>query len=199
MLICGTCPSLIANLKPFKASRNFSGALIILTAPFQDRSLTKFFLSVSTLGSTPAIKCMAAKHTSSTPAGGFAKAFNSWKSFLSRTSKAASACCTKGSAAARSLSQLSCCTATSAAIFLHCFASMAALSLSSCTLAFSRPTSSAKMSAAAAFSCTTTAFSLRTSSRAATSSWVVLSFVKPLVKRSFWSSNWSTFCPTMVV
>mmetsp|Transcript_65333 Transcript_65333/g.188161 ORF Transcript_65333/g.188161 Transcript_65333/m.188161 type:complete len:251 (+) Transcript_65333:1782-2534(+) len=195
----GTLPSLMWVLKSFKLCRNFSGAFIIFTEPFQDGSFALPFLSTSTAGSNPASKCIAASQTKSTPPGGLLKAFNSWKSFLSKTSRAASAVFTNGTAFSRSASQDVRCAETSAAILAQFAASTLAFSDSACTFAFSRPTSSAKTSAACAFSATITAFSLRTSSKALTSSCVCRNFVRPFESRSFWSSKASTFWPTIVV
>mmetsp|Transcript_1498 Transcript_1498/g.3830 ORF Transcript_1498/g.3830 Transcript_1498/m.3830 type:complete len:238 (-) Transcript_1498:107-820(-) len=192
-LVTGTLPRSICSLKFFRFCRNLVGSFIIFTEPFQLLSLTLPLLSTSMTGSMPACSISADSHTVSTPPGGREKAFNSLNSFLSKTSKAASASATSGSASAKSLVHSSFLIATCSAICLHFTASMLAFSASEFTLAFSRPTSSAKASAFSALSCTTIAFSFNSSSSRATESCVSRSLTRPA--QSLLSLSWrlSTF------
>mmetsp|Transcript_58221 Transcript_58221/g.136148 ORF Transcript_58221/g.136148 Transcript_58221/m.136148 type:complete len:209 (-) Transcript_58221:535-1161(-) len=189
----------MTSRRAFNRSKNLPGSFIIFWEDFQLLSLIFPFLSTSMVGSMPAISCIAASHVASTLECGVLKAFSSMKSFLSKTSRAASACSTSGIAATKSFSHSSFFTETCSAICWHFTASTLAFSASALTFAFSRPTSSAKTSAFSAFSFTTTALSLSSSSKPATCSCVSRSLTKPLVNRIFWPSRVSIFFARMML
>jgi len=149
---------------------------ISLVAAAQDLSLGLF----SSRMTTTAVM-------SSTPAGGFFSDLASPRSFLFSVSSAASACCTSGSAAARSRSQSACFWPTSTAMTPHLSASICAAAFSALTFSFSMPTCSAKMLADATFCSTSTAMTLASSMRTSTSACVLYSLLRPFSRRSMLS------------
>mmetsp|Transcript_24996 Transcript_24996/g.41820 ORF Transcript_24996/g.41820 Transcript_24996/m.41820 type:complete len:219 (+) Transcript_24996:3084-3740(+) len=172
--VLGSTSSLsITSLKPFNVSMNLSTLPIIFCAACQLLSLG---LDCSRMMITAVI--------SSTPAGGFLRDLASPRSFLLSVSRAASAACTRGSAAARSASTDTCLAATAVATAALLSASMVAASFSMAALAFSSPTFSAKASADTTFSSTSMAFTLACSTSTSTSRCVFSILSRPFCKRS---------------
>mmetsp|Transcript_92475 Transcript_92475/g.135170 ORF Transcript_92475/g.135170 Transcript_92475/m.135170 type:complete len:241 (-) Transcript_92475:795-1517(-) len=156
--------------------RNWSTLAIIFLAPFQLISLG--FLP-------PLVSQITAAVTSSTPAGGLARDFNSVIDFLSRVPNAASASRMMGSAASRSLSHSFWNAITSSAIAEHLASSTAAPAFCSSAIAVSLPTTTISSSVASFLASTIIISLTRFSCSSATCSAALFIFSNPFSSRSF--------------
>mmetsp|Transcript_28116 Transcript_28116/g.65584 ORF Transcript_28116/g.65584 Transcript_28116/m.65584 type:complete len:222 (-) Transcript_28116:4269-4934(-) len=170
--------------------RNWSTLPISFLAAPQDTSLGILPPPISTI--TPAV-------TSSTPAGGEARALSSVMDFLSRELRASTAAWMTGSAAAISASHSAWNAITSAAIASHLPSSIEAPAFCSSAMLVSCPTTTSSLSVASFFSSTIAMSLTRFSCSSATCSAAEFIFSRPFVRRSL--SCWiaSFFCASIVL
>mmetsp|Transcript_24279 Transcript_24279/g.61131 ORF Transcript_24279/g.61131 Transcript_24279/m.61131 type:complete len:244 (+) Transcript_24279:3872-4603(+) len=161
--------------KAMRALRNWSTLPISFLAAPHDTSLGILPPPMST--STPAV-------TSSTPAGGEARALSSVIDFLSSELRASTAAWMTGSAAAISFSHSAWKAMTSCAIASHFCSSTEAPAFCSSAMLVSCPTTTRSLSVASFFSSTMAMSLTRFSCSSATCSAAEFIFSSPLVRRS---------------
>mmetsp|Transcript_31210 Transcript_31210/g.79146 ORF Transcript_31210/g.79146 Transcript_31210/m.79146 type:complete len:229 (+) Transcript_31210:902-1588(+) len=161
--------------KAMSAWRNWSTLPMSFLAAPHDTSLGILPPPMST--STPAV-------TSSTPAGGEARALSSVMDFLSSELSASMAAWMTGSAAAMSLSHSAWKSMTSLAMASHFCSSTEAPAFCSSAMLVSCPTTTRSLSVASFFSSTTAMSLTRFSCSSATCSAAEFIFSRPLVRRS---------------
>mmetsp|Transcript_62841 Transcript_62841/g.144021 ORF Transcript_62841/g.144021 Transcript_62841/m.144021 type:complete len:222 (+) Transcript_62841:703-1368(+) len=162
--------------KLMRRFRNWSTLPMSFFAAPQDTSFGILPAPINTM--TPAV-------TSSTPAGGEARAFSSVMLFLSRELSASIAAWMTGSAAAISFSHSAWNSVTSSAIFVHFSSSTRARAFCSSATDVSCPTKARSLSVAAFLSSTTSMSFTRFSCSSATCSAALCIFSRPFSNRSF--------------